>query len=120
MTTICIFAPVLYHALETIGFHFQSSGSNVIFATRQDGDERSEHPWVLQRVRQIHEARSDCGASTERPYWIGFIGNRDPPERRRILKACRLAIDQAQAKVFGSITTMGITNPSLPRNMSRR
>lgn len=58
MATVCVFAPNLFHALETIGFYFGSSGFDVVFATVQNGDDRSEHPWSLQRVRQTQEVRS--------------------------------------------------------------
>lgn len=57
MASICIFAPNLFHALETIGFYFDTCGSDVLFATRQDGDERSEHPQSLLRVRQTQKVR---------------------------------------------------------------
>jgi hypothetical protein len=58
MTTVCIFAPSLSHELETIGYFFRLSGVDVIFATRATGDERSEHPWSLQRVAgQNHKVR---------------------------------------------------------------
>jgi hypothetical protein len=121
MTTVCIFAPVLYHALETIGFHFQSSGSNVIFATRQDGDERSEHPWVLQRLRQIHEARSVSDepgrtALFHRLYWKQrssragpHLEGLPPCHRPGASKGVWIDYDDGHHKSL-----------SLPRNMSRR
>jgi hypothetical protein len=57
MTTVCIFAPDLHHELETIGFYFRLSGADVVFATQPNGNERSEHPWCLQRLRQTQNLR---------------------------------------------------------------
>lgn len=72
MTTACIFAPSLSHELETIGYFFRLSGVDVIFATKPTGDERSEHPWSLQRLTaQNHKVR-----------WIS-----DEPERVDLLIA---------------------------------
>ena len=55
MAAVCVFAPNLFHALETIGFYFGSSGFKIVFATQQSGHEGSEHPWSLQRVGQTKE-----------------------------------------------------------------
>jgi hypothetical protein len=57
MLTICIFAPDLNHELETISFYFRLSDAEVIFVTLPTGNEGSEHPWSLQRVRQTHNVR---------------------------------------------------------------
>jgi hypothetical protein len=57
MTTVCIFAPDLNHELETIGFYFRLSGAKVIYATQPNGNERSEHPWSLQRVKPTYNLR---------------------------------------------------------------
>jgi hypothetical protein len=57
MTTVCIFAPDLNHELETIGFYLRLSGADVVFATQPTGNERSEHPWSLQRLRQTQNLR---------------------------------------------------------------
>lgn len=208
MTTVCVFAPNLFHALETIGFYFGSSGFDVVFATQQSGNDGSEHPWSLQRVRQTQEVRSisdkpgrfdlliadafmdmkysddlvrwsshadqlaflfphdgttikrraghllrywphsvtartaifvgdrrltidtispafqrrvfyppyihpqlltgellrqvfsDFSMTKDRQYSIGFIGNRNPPERERVLAECRRAIDQTDARAL--------------------
>lgn len=48
---VCIFAPDLYHAMETIAFYFRTNGAKVTIAT-QTGDAGSEHPWSLERVRR--------------------------------------------------------------------
>lgn len=58
---VCLFAPDLYHAMETIGFYFRMSGANVTVAT-QTGDAGSEHPWSLERVRQVEKV---CSISDE-------------------------------------------------------
>ena len=58
MTKVCLFAPSLSHELETIGYFFRSSGVDVVFITEPTGDDRSEHPWSLQRVAaQNHKVR---------------------------------------------------------------
>lgn len=72
MTTVCIFGPSLSHELETIGYYLRLSGADVVFVTKSTGDERSEHPWSLQRVAaQNHKVR-----------WIS-----DEPERVDLLIA---------------------------------
>jgi len=210
MDKICMFAPRLYHAIETMGFYFSSTGHKVVFATQDGGDEKTEHPWSLRRIqdanhtvrltsdspehvdlliadafvdhkkyaadlarwssaskqtaflfphdgttvkrraghflrlwpqsfkaktsifvgdrrmtadtaspafqrrafylpyihpqlfteerlRRVFDDFSDVGS---RPYSIGFIGNRNPPERGRDLKECQEAISKANAKVI--------------------
>lgn len=57
MATVCVFAPDLYHALETIAFHFRLSGAQVIVATQSIGGEHTEHPWCLRRLTQTQNVR---------------------------------------------------------------
>jgi hypothetical protein len=52
----------MFHALETIGFYFRLSGAEVIVATQPNGDERTEHPWCLRRLRQTQNV---CSISDE-------------------------------------------------------
>jgi hypothetical protein len=53
-----VFAPMMFHALETIGFYFSLNSAEVVIATRSDGDERTEHPWCLRRLMRTQNVRS--------------------------------------------------------------
>jgi hypothetical protein len=51
---VTFFAPELFHAIETM-VYFLAIGEvcRVRVATRLDGDETTEHPWVLGRMREF-------------------------------------------------------------------
>jgi hypothetical protein len=54
MRVVTFFAPELCDAVETMAYFLRiEEACHVRLATRLEGDERTEHPWVLRRIRQF-------------------------------------------------------------------
>ena len=53
MLTVTVFAPQVFHLIETVAHFLAIDGAcRVRLATSLEGDERTEHPWGLRRIRQ--------------------------------------------------------------------
>src|SRR4029079_3675686 len=51
---VTLFAPQLWDAVETMGYFLAEDGAyRVQLATSLEGDEKSAHPWVLDRMRKF-------------------------------------------------------------------
>jgi hypothetical protein len=54
MLTVTVFAPQVFHLIETVAHFLAIDGAcRVRLATTFEGDERTEHPWALRRIRQV-------------------------------------------------------------------
>ena len=62
MRRVTIFAPNLFHMVETMAYFLAMGGADVCVATEMEGDEKTEHPWCLRRLQRfgdIEIAESD-------------------------------------------------------------